>query len=332
MGSSPSAPAAGECAGCHTVNGWKPSTFTVKEHASSAYPLQGGHARLECEQCHIPKGKDTLFKIKFERCTDCHADKHAAQFAAAPYFNACDRCHNLEGYKPSTFTLARHKDTQFRRLPGGTSRCPAATATRNRRSFKPKPGGDLPLAKPRVAPVATLTRTRASSKSGCCRRGPTALPPAAKPATPPSHGRSCRASITPRRRFRCWDAHRATACIDCHKPPNLETKLINADFKTAPTICEDCHEDAHGKQFAKARVTHCVECHNSMKWKPALFDHDQRTEFPLRGAHQNVRCADCHKLTRLVAGKTVLFYKPTPKECAACHGPSTPLPGAKPGQ
>ena len=78
----------GECASCHSVNGWKPSTFTVKEHALSAYPLQGGHARLQCAQCHIPKGKETLFKIKFERCTDCHADKHAGQFAAAPYFNA----------------------------------------------------------------------------------------------------------------------------------------------------------------------------------------------------------------------------------------------------
>src|SRR5246127_798419 len=60
-----------ECASCHTVKGWKPSTFTVKEHATSAYPLEGGHARLECAQCHIPKGKDTLFKIKFARCTDC---------------------------------------------------------------------------------------------------------------------------------------------------------------------------------------------------------------------------------------------------------------------
>ena len=65
---------------------------------------------MQCAQCHIPKGKETLFKIKFEHCTDCHTDKHAAQFAAAPYFNACEHCHNLNGYRPSTFTLARHKE------------------------------------------------------------------------------------------------------------------------------------------------------------------------------------------------------------------------------
>jgi hypothetical protein len=130
-------------------------------------------------------------------------------------------------------------------------------------------------------------------------------------------------------KFPLLGAHRATACIDCHKPPNLETTLIHADFKAAPTQCEDCHEDIHGKQFAKADITRCAECHNSMKWKPALFDHDKRTEFPLRGAHQNVRCAECHKLTRVVAAKTVLFYKPTPKDCADCHGPTNPAPRTK---
>ena len=124
-------------------------------------------------------------------------------------------------------------------------------------------------------------------------------------------------------------AHRATACMDCHKPPNLEAKLINVDFKGAPTRCEDCHADVHGKQFATGQVTRCIDCHNSMKWKPSLFDHDRRTEFPLRGAHQNVRCADCHKVTKVEAGKPVLFYKPTPKECAACHGAMNPIPTSK---
>jgi hypothetical protein len=33
-----------------------------------------------------------------------------------------------------------------------------------------------------------------------------------------------------------------------------------------------------------------------------------------------VRCARCHTLMKSVEGKDVLFYKPTPKECAACHG------------
>ena len=128
----------------------------------------------------------------------------------------------------------------------------------------------------------------------------------------------------------CLLAHRATACIDCHKPPNMETSLLNVNFKAAPTQCEDCHEDIHGKQFSNGQITHCADCHNSMKWKPSLFDHDRRTTFPLAGAHQNVRCGECHKLTQIVEGKMVLFYKPTRKECAACHGPVNPVLVPKP--
>jgi mono/diheme cytochrome c family protein len=40
-----------------------------------------------------------------------------------------------------------------------------------------------------------------------------------------------------------------------------------------------------------------------------------------------VKCAECHKLFKEVADKNVLFYKPTPKDCAACHGPNIPVAG-----
>src|SRR3954469_7604825 len=64
---------AGECSSCHNLQGFKPSTYGLKEHATSAYTLEGKHAAVQCAQCHLPKGKDTLFKIKFQRCTDCHS-------------------------------------------------------------------------------------------------------------------------------------------------------------------------------------------------------------------------------------------------------------------
>ena len=316
----------GECASCHTVNGWKPSTFTVKEHAASAYPLQGGHARLECAQCHVPKGKDTLFKIRFERCTDCHSDKHAGQFAAAPYFNACDRCHNLEAYKPSTFSLAKHKQTRFV-LTGGHVAVPCSDCHKESAEFQPKAAvyhwSNLTCTSCHSDPHKGQFKDRMQqargdgSVAGCeaCHTTKTW-----KELSGFDHSKT---------KFVLLGAHRATPCMDCHKPPNLETKLINVDFKAAPTKCEDCHEDIHGKQFAVADVTRCADCHNSMKWKPSLFDHEKRTAFPLRGAHQNVRCAQCHKQTRVVEAKTVLFYKPTPKDCAACHGPTNPVPKNK---
>jgi Class III cytochrome C family len=58
----------GECASCHNVQGFKPTTYGVKEHAASAYPLEAKHASVQCAGCHIPKGKETLYKVKFAKC------------------------------------------------------------------------------------------------------------------------------------------------------------------------------------------------------------------------------------------------------------------------
>jgi hypothetical protein len=127
--------------------------------------------------------------------------------------------------------------------------------------------------------------------------------------------------------FPLQGAHRAVSCADCHRPPNLEVNLMNVDFHAAPQACESCHDDPHGKQFAREAVTRCAECHNTGRWKPSLFDH-AGTQFPLEGAHKGVRCARCHSNPRNFEGRPVLFYKPTPRECAACHGPEV-KPGSE---
>jgi hypothetical protein len=313
-----------ECASCHTVDGFKPSKFTVKDHAATAYPLEAGHAKLQCAQCHIPKGKETLFKIKFQHCTDCHSDQHAGQFAAAPYLNACERCHNLQGYRPSTFTLARHKETHFV-LTGGHVAVPCGDCHKESTDFKPKPAAlyhwnNLSCTSCHADPhkgqfKERMQQARAGGAAAGCQACHSTK--SWKELSGFDHSQTS---------FPLVGAHRATACMECHKPPNLETRLINVDFKAAPAKCEECHQDIHGRQFAKNGITPCVECHNSMKWKPSLFDHDKRTSFPLEGLHRNVRCEGCHKQTQLVEGKKVLFYKPTPKECAACHGPTTGVP------
>jgi hypothetical protein len=307
----------GECASCHTLDGFKPSTFGLKEHAETAYPLEGGHAKLQCGQCHVPKGKETLYKIKFDQCMDCHMDDHQGQFSGAPYLNRCEQCHTLQGYRPSTFTLARHQQTRFV-LTGGH------VATPCNECHKPAPNPDTSVvyrfenrsctichSDPHRGQFNERMRHADAHRIGGCE--------------------ACHSTASWRdvarfdhadTEFPLIGAHRATSCIDCHKPPNLETKLTNVDFRTAPKECESCHEDIHGGQFANPqRNTLCNQCHNSNRWKPSDFDHDRRTDFPLEGVHRDVRCADCHKLTRTVNQKIVLFYKPTPKECAACHGP-----------
>lgn len=316
----------GECASCHNVQGFKPTTYGVKEHATSAYPLLQKHTQVECAKCHIPRGKETLYRLKFAQCMDCHKDEHQGQFAAAPYLNRCEQCHDLKGYRPSTFTLAKHKETSFQ-LTGGHLATPCGDCH--------KPVLQLHGDRAQFAAGAQLQSAVyhfADSSCTVCHQDPhkgqfrDRMQQAAKAGCEACHNteswRDLRRFDHSQTSFPLVGAHRGTACIDCHKPPDMGTRLVQADFKAAPTKCEQCHEDIHGGQFAgSGKVTACADCHNSFKWKPSLFDHERRTAFSLKGAHQNTPCEGCHKYTQIVSGKKVLFYKPTPKECAACHGP-----------
>jgi hypothetical protein len=311
-----------ECSSCHTVDGWKPSLFDVKAHTKTDYPLIDGHAKLQCNQCHIPKGKETIFKIvKFKRCTDCHQDRHDNQFAGKPYENQCEQCHNLKGYSPSTFTIAQHKKTKFE-LTGGHLAVPCGDC--HKLADKDQPKSQIPY---RFQDLSCPTCHK-DPHNGQFQDRMVKVAANGKPA-------GCEACHTTKSwreldhfdhsatSFPLVGAHRAVACIDCHKPPNLETKMTNVDFKKAPQKCEECHEDIHGGQFTKFfanKATQCGDCHNSSKWKPSTFDHDKRTTFALEGEHRNVACAGCHKLFKDIDGKQVLVYAPTPKACADCHG------------
>jgi hypothetical protein len=304
----------GECSSCHTVDGFKPAKFGLKEHSATAYPLEGKHATLQCAQCHVPKGKATIYKLKFAQCTECHRDQHSGQFAAKPYLNACERCHNVQRFLPSTFGLARHKDTRFA-LTG--SHLAVACSDCHKQS------GSKSM---------TLYHWQSLACTICHldpHRGQfDKLMRSTRPSAAPTGCEVCHSTLSwnefshfdhAKTAFPLLGGHQTASCISCHKPQDRKLGVSTVDFKTAPAKCESCHEDIHGKQFAQAGVTVCAGCHDSSKWKPSRFDHDTRTPFPLQGAHGKTSCSGCHKLIRTVAGMPVLFYEPTPKDCAACH-------------
>ena len=314
-------PDKGECSSCHTVEGFKPALFDIVSHSKTAYPLEGKHEWVECAKCHAPAGKATLFKIKFAMCTDCHRDAHAGQFQSAPNLGRCENCHTVKGFRPSTFTLARHSTARYQ-LAGAHVAVPCGDC--HKEGLMPK--------YPKVAAYRF-----GSFDCTTCHQDPHKSQFKDRMTKTGKDGKAlgCLACHTietwkdlnkfdhSTTRFQLVGAHRAVACADCHKPPNLELTMMNVDFKSTPTKCEDCHSDIHGGQFAyPATITLCDGCHTSNKWKPSTFDHNTRTTFKLEGVHANVRCARCHTLIKSVDGKDVLFYKPTPTECAACHGPN----------
>ncbi len=309
-------PDGGKCEGCHTVKDWKPSTFSAADHAKTKYPLTGPHANVQCASCHTPQGRATQYKIKFAQCTDCHKDPHNGQFAGAPYKNRCEQCHKGLTWKSTNFKLAEHNKLRFP-LTGGHVAVPCNECH-----------------KPRVDSQAAVFHFASLDCTTChddVHHGEFASRMTVK-----AQGKAlgCEACHSTREwqdltrfnhdstKFSLLGSHRAVECRACHVPPNLEHSLLHVDFARAPQLCSDCHKNPHSTQFG-ARAMDCAGCHNTNKWKPSLFDHE-KTSFSLKGGHQNTPCKSCHTLRKEVDGEMVLFYKPTPKECSACHSDGVP--------
>jgi len=307
----------GECSECHNVNGWKPSLFGAKEHATSHYPLEGKHAAVACEKCHTPAGKDTIYKVKFAACTDCHQDAHDKQFAAAPYQNRCEQCHTVKDFHHSTFTIAKHKDTRFL-LTG--AHVAVSCADCHKAGLGGRTDKILPFHfEDRTCTACHTDPHKGEFKERMAQKRADGRPLGCEACHNTRSWIDVRSFDHSKTKFALVGAHRAVVCGDCHKPVQGTHEI---QFKGTPQACEACHTDPHAGQFVvKDGITKCGDCHIVQRWTPSTFDHDKRTQFPLQGGHANVACSMCHALQREVQGKTVLFYKPTSRSCADCHGP-----------
>lgn len=107
------------CANCHTQTAWTPTTFDVKRHASTAFPLEGAHLAVPCLDCHGSPATGSL-RFRFEKttCQACHAptNPHGTQFAG----RACADCHTATTFRIVAFDHATTRfplDGQHRSVP-----------------------------------------------------------------------------------------------------------------------------------------------------------------------------------------------------------------------
>jgi hypothetical protein len=310
-------PKKGECAECHTVDGWKPSLFDAKAHETTAYPLKGKHSGVPCDACHTPPGKDANYKVKFALCSDCHKDPHDNQFASAPFNNRCEECHSVQDWHRTSYSIAKHRDSRFPLLGAHAavpcSECHKAGLAGRTDKILPFHFEDRSCTACHTDPhkgefVTEMSHKRGDGSIAGCEA---------------CHSVKSWSDITgfdhSKTKYPLLGAHRTVPCADCHKP----AANSQSAFANTPSQCEACHKDAHDGQFlAKDNQTHCAECHNSVRWSPSIFDHDAKTHFPLTGGHTNVPCVKCHTQTRTVGNKEIIIYKNTPEKCAECHGNS----------
>jgi hypothetical protein len=82
-----------DCAVCHSVSSWKTTKF---DHNLSIFKLEGSHADVRCEQCHV----DGVYKGTPTDCFSCHKkdDEHNGRFGTN-----CAGCHKPTKWDDANF-------------------------------------------------------------------------------------------------------------------------------------------------------------------------------------------------------------------------------------
>jgi Cytochrome c7 and related cytochrome c len=95
-----------DCANCHTVETFRPSTFTLADHQKTKFPLAGAHLAVPCNACHV-RAKNTMqFRFASTECSACHRDPHKGEVERFK----CAACHRVESWARVAFD---HRQTGF---------------------------------------------------------------------------------------------------------------------------------------------------------------------------------------------------------------------------
>jgi hypothetical protein len=107
-----------DCMECHTVEGFRPSTYDLERHNRIGFNLDGAHLATPCLSCHL-KGEKWNFRISDTGCASCHKNIHE-NFMDSVHFvqKKCTGCHSTTSWDEITFD---HSGTKFP-LQGGHQR------------------------------------------------------------------------------------------------------------------------------------------------------------------------------------------------------------------
>jgi len=307
----------GECASCHATESWRAVSQARFDHERTRYPLRGKHVTVPCKGCHRPDRPAR--GLKFATCTDCHAERHAGQFAKLEGGGDCARCHSVEGYVPSSYTVERHAGATYP-LAGAHLAVPCVGCHARLRAG---------------APVSDIPFHFASTRCQVCHRDPHR--DEAKPWVDKGGCESCHRldawSVAvydhATTRFPLTDKHATARCSACHQPLAPDAPPGAIHLRGVDRACESCHRDPHAGQFRAPTGggTACERCHETANWRAGSFDHNREAAFRIDGAHARTRCAQCH--FREGEGEAAFTrYKPLGQECAACHRANPARPEA----
>lgn len=280
--------------------------------------LSSPHAKLEgnrnCLTCHRSgKGVDPAL------CLDCHgalADRISAGrgLHADPGFQRCERCHSEHNGREFELVHFEEGEGSFDHARTGHRLEGRHAALTCRECHRPDRVGAWVRAR---EPAKNLARTFLGLDTACvsCHADPhrgTMKADSCSECHSQASWKEPKGFDHRTTRFPLEEAHARAACTACHRPEaGQERTLFFGQYagKTLPG-CADCHRDPHQGRLG----ADCASCHSTASFRgaaPARFDHD-RTGWPLRGRHQRVACATCHRPGRELS-------IPGADRCETCH-------------
>lgn len=274
------------CESCHTTDGWTPSLFD--HDIQTEYALDGGHVEVACIECHI----DNMYKDTPSECYYCHDSDYneteEPNHKLAQMSQLCEECHTTTQWEPSTFS---HDKTAFQLI--GAHQKVNCQECHIDGQFASTSTECIGCHEDDYESVSNPNHRNGQFNENCliCH-----TMTAWRPST---HDHD----LT---EFPLTGAHVTASCEECHS---------DGQYAGRSTDCFACHDDdfagADNPNHADGEFDHdCTECHSTIGWSPAAFDHDTYTDFPLIGAHKTANCAECH---------TDEKYVDTSSECYSCH-------------
>jgi hypothetical protein len=336
-----------DCLTCHERERFRPTTFTLDQHAETRFPLNGAHRTLDCSECHkVPDENPneaeesvvtTIYRETPTVCRECHGDPHQGQFEQGTFAGGdCRSCHNEDSFRHSTLTLEQHTQTRFP-LTGAhrAVSCNAChTAPAQLSDIRRDDGAGEVRIVPRVF-CGTSTECNdchadfhggafdqpacpivVDGKKGCARCHSTERFDKLRDVTF-DHGKWTG--------YELRGAHAAVLCRACHERSSSPNSVERTFGRARGRSCQDCHGDPHVGQFGPTPQVNCSRCHlESDSFRDLVFDHQTDSRFPLDNDHVELACSVCHRPHAVSGEKAAIRYKPLGFSCGDCHVPRGP--------
>ncbi len=283
-----------DCARCHDSKSWLVSNIT-EIHQITRFPLLGAHNTADCAACHTSSSKLEFQPLGVE-CVDCHRSDYLAatnpNHQQAGLSTDCIECHKLEAFTWSSQGF----NHDFFPLTKGHELNDCATC-HTAGVFEPISPDCYTCHQNDYLTARNPSHQNSGFTTSCTDCHTTE--PDWKPAKFDIHDDYYFPIYSGEHRGE-WES-----CSDCHTQPE----------SYAVFSCTTCHEHNQGDMDDEHRGINgysytslaCYACH-PLGREEGAFNHDA-TGFPLKGAHLQNSCLDCHSNG----------FSSTSNTCISCH-------------